>query len=208
MYFEGNSWKGSALKQGSFTRCTFMNVDLSGASWTNCRFVECGIDGLTLNEESHLDGTVFDPACVVMGVLIRTAEDDSRMRSYVPDQCRAQLERVGAAFETETTPGPSLTPIPDEVRKTLDAFFRIFSRNTGASENVVRMKLGPRFTNFSRKLLPLLLRRNVVRKADYVGRGQQERFELCFPIETILRAEDSSSVAPRNLKAFWEDIRQ
>jgi len=208
MYFEGDSWKDSVLRDSSFDRCTFMNIDLSGASWADCRLVECNIDGLILDDKSRLTGTQFDPACVVMGVLMRAADDDSRMKNYIPEQCQAQLARIGAIFLDEAIPGPSLTPIPEEMRRMLEAFFRIFTRNTGANENVLRMRLGARFANFSKKLSPLLLRHNVVRKADYVGKGQQERLELCFPIETILRAEDPSSVAPRNLKEFWKDLRQ
>jgi hypothetical protein len=208
MYFEGDSWKGSVLKQSSFSRCTFMNVDLSGAIWTHCRFAECNVDGLILDDKSRLDGTVFNLGCMVMGVLMRAADDDSRMKNYVPEQCQSQLERVGAIFEAEATQGPSLKPIAEETRKMIDSFFRIFSRNTGANENVLKMKLGARFTTFWKNLLPLLLRHGVVRKANYVGSGQQERLELCFPIETVLRAEDPLSVAPRNLKEFWEDLRE
>ena len=208
MYFEGDSWRESVLKNSSFTRCTFMNVDLSGVSWTNCKFSDCNIDGLILDDKSRLDRTIFSAACIVMGVLTRTTDDDSRMKNYVPEQCQLMLERAGAKIEEESTPVLTLAPIPEETRRMIDTFFRIFSRNTGANENVLKMKLGTRFTNFRRNLLPIMIKSGVVRKVDYDGSGQQERFELCFPIETILRAENSSAAVPRNLKEFWEVLRQ
>ena len=208
MYFEGDSWSESVLTSALFKRCTFVNVDLSGASWTACRFVECNVDGLILDSRSCLRGTTFDSSCLVTGVLKKASDDDMRMKSYVPDECRSQLEREGAVFEVEEVPAPALKPIPAQVRKMLDAFFRIFSRNSGANENVLRLRMGARFTDFRRNLLPTMLRHGVVRKVDYDGSGQQERFELCFPIESILRAEDPLSIAPRNLKDFWGSLRE
>jgi hypothetical protein len=207
MYFDGDSWNESMLAHAIFTKCTFVNVDLSGASWTNCRFVGCNVDGLILDSKSCLQGTSFDSSCLVTGVLKRTSDDDTRMKSYVPDECRALLEREGAIFEIDEPNAQILKPIPEQDRKMLDTFFRIFSRNTGANENVLRLKLGARFTNFRKNLLPLMLRHNVVREVAYDGSGQQQRFELCFPIESILRAEDPLAIAPRNLKEFWESIR-
>jgi len=208
MYFEGDSWTESILAHALFTKCTFVNVDLSGASWTDCRLVGCNVDGLILDGKSCLRGTTFDPSCLVTGVLKRTPDDDMRMKSYVPDECRAQLEREGAIFEDDEVVAPVSKPIPEQERKMLDAFFRIFGRNTGANENMLKLKLGARFTNFRKNLLPLMLRHGVVRKVDYDGSGQQERFELCFPIESILRAEDPSAIAPRNLKEFWTSMRE
>jgi uncharacterized protein YjbI with pentapeptide repeats len=208
MYFEGDSWKESVLKGSSFRRCTLTNVDLSGAIWENCKFAECNIDGLVIDDKSRLTGTVFDASCIVMGVLVRSSDDDTRMKNYVPKQCQLMLERVGAKFEVETAPGLTSKPVPDETRRILNSFFRIFSRNTGANENVLRMRLGARYATFRKNLLPAMTRYGIVREVEYDGSGQQERFELCFPIEVILRAEDHAAAAPRNLKEFWESLRQ
>lgn len=209
MYFEGEELKGLDLRASRFRRCTFNGVDISDASLVNCEIVECQIDSLTCNPTTILTGTTFDSATQIAGVLELGEEGDMGMRSYVPADCQRILTRHGASF-----PGgvqhEQLKPVPKDKRQVLDTFLRIFSRNSGATENVMKIKLGSRIGLFRSKVLPALLTHRVIVLTEYSGRGQpQERYELNYPVEIILRAEDPRAPSiPNELRVFWEELRK
>ena len=208
MHFEGDSWKGSTLKLANFAKCTFINVDLTDCSWSDCSFVDCRIDGLTCSSSTQLKNCVFRGSSYVQGILFKRDGETSELRSYIPEECAAILERLGAHFEVEAAHKRNLKPVPEDHQKALDAFFRIFSRNSGATEEVMKMKLGTRYSTFTNIVLPLLRQYDVVQPTEYRGRGQQSRYELNFPLETILMAEDPDAPVPSNLRDFWMELRE
>ena len=117
----------------------------------------------------------------------------------------------GAVFErpAEVQLALDLHPIPNEVRSILTRFLRIFARNSGATGNVIKMKLGAQENLFRIKALdPSMRKHGVIRRTDYRGSGAQERYELAFPVDTILAGENPSGTAPAGLKAFWSDLRR
>ena len=211
MYFEGEEWSESQLQGARFDRCTFTVVDLSGAAWTDCVLAQCRVDGITLDHRTVLKGTHFDTSSAVVGILRSSETSDPRMRNYVPDECREILRQHGAivdALESEAS-RQKLAPVPKEKRQAFDSFLRIFARNSGATEGVMKTKLGAKYSQFHSKVLPLLLNRGVIRSTEYVGGGtSQERYELNHPVETILKAEDPDApLVPESLKDFWNDLR-
>lgn len=170
-------------------------------------------DGLICNKKTVLNGSTFDAGSQVAGLLERgeeaaEGEMDVGMRSYIPADCQRILMRHGAIFPTETAPKPAKA-VPKEKRQALDTSLRIFSRNSGATENVMKMKLGARYGIFRAKVLPVLVTHKVIINTEYRGAGQpQERYELNYPVETILRAEDpSASLVPNELRGFWDELR-
>jgi hypothetical protein len=207
MYFEGPVWCGSKLTNGRFSGCTFLNVDLSGAEWKDCRLSGCSIDGMIIDKDTSLNGVNFALDCFVAGVLTRLEDGEERLKSYVPEDCRDQLRLAGAVFEGPAIPPRVHEPVAPDRRHALDAFLRIFSRSSGANEGVVKTKLGARYSTLRGQVLPLAVKHGVVREAKFSGGGTQERWELNYPIETIVRAEDPQANAPSNLRAFWEDLR-
>ena len=208
MYFEGDHWKESQIARINFSRCTFMNVDFSGAAWVDCSFENCRIDGLTCDKDTLLRDCRFDENCQVLGILRRSG-DGFGMRNYVPDECNAILEQLGAKFPAASEIASRTVPtIPDESRHALEAFLRIFSRNSGATENVIKMKLGQRHHLFRTRILPKLLQYDVIRETEYSGKREQERFELNYPVDMVLKGEDPDAMVPNNLTAFWNDLRQ
>jgi hypothetical protein len=208
MYFEGDVWTGSSLSSAEFQKCTFINVNLADSHWSNCHLNDCRIDGLTCSAGTSFSGCVFTGTSYVLGVLISEGDEPAGLRNYVPEACMALVERKGGRFEIQATHPTLLVPVAPEKRRALDVFLRIFSRNSGATEDLVRMKLGTRYAAFRASALPVLLRRNVIRRTDYRGRGDQERYELNHPIEDILRAEDPDAPVPQNLRDFWNELRQ
>ena len=206
MYFETNAWNGSELQFAAFKKCNFININLASAKWSNCKLVDCSVDGITVADTTSLTNCLFSGTSV-LGVLFRHADEDEEFRTYVPERCRDALTRLGAKFEEVPTQRRLIAPIPVEKRKSLDSFFRIFSRNSGATDDVMRIKLGKRYSLFISHILPDLLDHNVVIPTSYRGRGQQDRYELNFPLDAILRAEDPDASVPQNLRDFWEKLR-
>lgn len=208
MYFEGDEWKGSGVGRAEFHKCTFINVNLCGSAFRDCKFIECQIDGLAVDGKTTLESSTFDELSHVVGVFSFQEGTASPLRNYVPEQCRSILEGLGARFdEPQRALFKALKPVPEEKRDALEAFFRIFSRNSGATEQVMKLKLGTRLPLFERAVQPLLLRHQVIRQTEYRGRGRQDRFELNYPLDVILKAEDPDSPTPRALKDFWEELR-
>jgi len=209
MYFEADVLRGAHIDGATFNRCTFMNVDVGGSKLTRCSFLDCRIDGLTFDSETQLTGSVFDSQSQVLGVLRRSDGSDG-MRNYVPDQCQEMLERVGASFQATSAtsiPQPAKT-VPKDWHHALESFLRIFARNSGATEGVIKMKLGPRHHVFRTKVLPPLLKHDLIRRTEYVGQGEQERYELNFPVDIILMGEDPNASVPRPVSDFWAHLRQ
>jgi hypothetical protein len=207
MFFDGNCWKCAELSECVFQHCMFLNADLSGTKYSHCRFEECQIDGLIIDDETLLEGSSFDTGSQVVGVLKRPRDGEASLKNYVPNECRHILEQVGARFDTPVEVQKKVPPVRPQLRGVLDAFLRIFAKNTGVNEDVARTKLGSRYGTFDHEILPCLRKFDVVRLALYSGGGQQERWELNYPIESILKAEDPRSNAPSNLRAFWEKLR-
>ena len=207
MYFEGDEWKGSRVRAATFERCTFIDVDLDDCVWDDCHFISCQVEGLTYNNTTKLDGSSFDENCHVSGILSHDGSPTS-LRSYVPHRCQAILESLGVHFpQDEQTQSVQLRPIRNDLRACLEAFLRIFSRTTGATENTIDRKLGTRFPLFRKSMMPTLIGYGLVRKTDYRGRGHQDRFELAYPVEQILKAENPEAAVPSILIRFWDKLR-
>jgi Pentapeptide repeats (9 copies) len=207
MYFEGDAFQGTRLEGCQFRGCMFNEVVLTGVDWTACRFRECQVLGLTING-TRLTSCEFDEGCSVVGVL-ETLEANGDFRIYVPEVCERLLTQRGATF-TKPEEAPSRQeprPVPGARRAALTSFLRIFQRNTGAVESVIQLKLGQRMHVFETEILPLLLHHGIVKRTVYRGRGEQDRYELNFPLEVILSAEDPDSTAPAQVKAFWQELR-
>lgn len=208
IYFEGDHWLGGSLLKARFSRCVFNGVDLRGCDWRECLFEKCDLQSLTIDEVTRLDGCRFDGATRVTG-LLESHEGEDSMPRFVPDVCEELLEKRGAIFEraSETQLSLDLRPVRPDIRAALNRFLRIFNRNTGTTGNTIKLKLGPQTHLFNKVLLPVLLEHSVVRSTEYHGSGAQKRYELAFPIDTILAAEDPSGPAPAELKSFWEALR-
>jgi hypothetical protein len=209
MYFEGDSWTGSRLSNAQFARCVFNGVDLSDCEWRNCRFRQCDFQSLTINERTRLDGSTFDETSRVIG-LLKAQDAEASMRVFVPETCEDLLSQCGAHFERPASAQLKLDlhPVPAELRGALTRFLRIFARSSGATENVIKLKLGSQVHVFRTVVLPSLIEHGVIRRTDYRGSGAQERYELGFPVDVILAAENPSGTAPAQLKEFWDVLRR
>ena len=206
MYFEGGVWANSSLHRSTFRRCVFVEVDIRGVNWGECEFGECDIQGITLDENTKLERCKFSNDCRVVGAVRK--QGGGALRTYVPELCQEILKQHGAEFTVEEPQQLSLpgATAPEEIRAALEAFLRIFFRNSGAIESVIKMRLGVREGLFNRAVLPKLLEHNIARETDYRGRGSQKRYELLYSVDKILAAENPRSPEAENLRAFWASI--
>lgn len=208
MYFEGEHWRSVELESAEFRKCTFTGIDLAGTIWRKCKLIDCQFDGLEYDDGTRLEGTTFNLGCLVLGVLKSQGAVGGSLRSYVPEECREILKRLGADFEKPILAEVRIMrPVPEKIRDALEAFFRIYSRNSGATDNLIRRKLGAREPLFKGTILPKLFKHGVIRKGTFKGRGDQHWFELNYPLDMILKAEDPDAPVAANLKQFWEQLR-
>ena len=132
------------------------------------------------------------------------------MRLFVPEVCEAMLVECGATFDHPAEVQLGTRPQSDTERSSQRRypFPEDITRNSGVTDNVIKLKLGAHENLFRRLVLPSLLKHGVIRRTDYRGSGAQERYELAFPVDTILAGENPSGTAPAGLKAFWSDLRR
>jgi hypothetical protein len=208
MYFEGEIFKAGRLEDSIFNKCVFNDIVLTDSYWAGCNFRDCQILGVAVRN-THLQDCAFDERCSVVGVL-QGDGTDGEFRTYVPETCEQILAACGAKFPKSETlfDKKPLSPVPEPRRRALEKFLRIFERNTGAVQTVIQLKLGQRLHVFEKEVLPSLIKYGAIRETTYRGRGGQNRYELYFPVETILQAEDPNSSAPAQLIAFWQELRK
>ena len=207
LYFEGDEWKGSKLNKATFDNCAFLEIVLNDCAWVDCHFIGCQIEGLTYNDTTRFDNSVFDDGCHVLGIL-RDENNITSFRTYIPRECQDIIESLGAHFPSKQLPRSiQVGPVRNDLRSCLEAFLRIFSRNTGATQNLIDMKLGTRAPLFQNSVLPVLIEYGLVRKTEYRGRGHQNRYELAYPVDQILKAENREATVSSNLVGFWDKLR-
>jgi hypothetical protein len=207
MYFEGDDWRGTTIFNGKFKDCVFNGVDFSDNKWKGIRFYNCQFQSLIINEFTEFRECIFDEHSRVIG-LLRPNESNDPTRIFIPELCERILSDRGALFEKSGSTQLSLEArhVPEEIRSALNAFLRIFTRSSGANEDLIKTKLGPRLSLFKSSILPSLLHYGIIRKAIYRGGGSQDRYELNYPVELILSAEDRESSAPPELNDFWKSM--
>ena len=109
----------------------------------------------------------------------------------VPGDWRGHYETFLAGFKLTNSHQQVLPLIgrePDEELWLVERVMRIFLRANQVNEDVIRMKLGVRASQFFDDVLPKLLRAGMFEVIPYLGSGNQRRFKMRVQVQKLHHA--------------------
>jgi len=185
MVFPTDVLKGRRVHGVHFARCYFQPTSLADSVLENCTFEACRFERLELTKSTEVQNTRL-VGCEVT-TLIRVEQDD-----YLFDPAAIESALHSHGFLISGIQQPSVTHEPDEETRVLERALRVFLRANHINESVFRQRLGVKASTFFSTVLPALERAEVVQEIPYLGKGQQRRFRLAAPMQSIQEALEQS----------------
>jgi len=176
--FPADSLRGRRLESIRFKDCYFQATSID--AWVSkCTFEKCRFERLELNGSKVTSALIN---CEV-GSLYRRDRDD---QLYDPSAIAQGLREAGfdVKIEADQVSVPRVTRIDPEI-DLVERVLRIFLRASHANENVIRQRLGIKSSAFFDKVLPQLLKKEILEETSYQGSGQQRRFRLNVPMRDM-----------------------
>ena len=176
---------GAACTFITFERCYFHRTDLRATKMSRCIFRNCEFSGIGLDGDPHIEDTTMEDCRIEWARLSETT-------FYDPERVEGILKQFGfsltASTEPPTASNAGLTAMNrsvDPEMQIIQRVVRLFSRTTGVSESLIRLKLGNRGKVFCDDMLPDLLKSGVLREAKWQGSGHDRRFALGGSLEDV-----------------------
>lgn len=185
-----------ALRDRDLANLTFEKCYFSPTSLENTRIASSSFSECTFSELRLYDSTKFESVAVSKCRIDALRLVDRDLETWEPDVIRFHLEQSNVKFadaeaavklqkETLQSSSPELND--------LEKLIRYFMRSTHISESVVRMKLGPRGTNFIDNVAPELIAHGVLVEIGNRGSDHQQRFKLGASLDIINTAMANAS---------------
>jgi|688.fasta_scaffold95856_2 hypothetical protein len=176
---------GVACERVTFARCYFHRTDMRATSLRQCKFQDCEFSGIGLDGDPEVADTTIEN-CRIEWVRL----GDTTF--YDPERINPILARFGFSIASQEMPVIKPATDPTIINRAVDTemqvvhrLVRLFSRTTGASESLLRLKLGNRGNIFCEEMLPELLKAGLLREVAWHGGGQDRRFALASSLEDI-----------------------
>jgi hypothetical protein len=173
MSFPEDSLRGRALSRLTIGDSHFQPSSLAGTRLANCLFRNCRFERLEIYADTQVASVLEE--CSIATV----ARPDRDEQIFDPVQIRAALSTAGF---TLTNARHEALPLdgrePDEELWLVERVMRIFLRANQVNEDVIRMKLGVKASQFFDDVLPNLLRAGMLEVIPYLGSGNQRRFKM------------------------------
>jgi hypothetical protein len=186
MYFSEGIFAGRSLRNVSFVKCLFQPTALGMRSLADISFTECEFERIELQKGASLKGCTFT-TCKIDSVLWTHSDE----HIFDPSGIVAGLVAAGAVVvEEESQQSSLLAPVSNDPRFDLfERFLKSFLRRTHIDEELIRLRLGKGGSPmFFAEVLPGLLSSGILERAQWKGRGVQERYRLSVPLSEIQRA--------------------
>ncbi len=201
MAFPLDALKGRDIRYAVFQDCYFLRSDMAGSVLRECSFERCDFGQLDLTGVAAIEHTrMHDCQC---HSVVRSADESA---VFKPEAIAAVLQQLG--FEVSFTaprvvaPVPGLV-IPEEQLAITERMCRTFLRSTGVNEYTLKQRLGDQSSVFFGDVLPVLQEHGVVVEVPYLGKGKQHRYELGVSLGAVL---DSIERADGKFEQFLEHI--
>lgn len=173
MSFPEDSLRGRTLSRLTVGDSYFQSSSLQGTKLSGCVFRDCRFERLEIHEDTQISSVLEE--CSIATVV--RAERDEQI--FDPVQIRAALSKAGFKL---TNSRQEALPLdgrePDEELWLVERVMRIFLRANQVNEDVIRMKLGVKASQFFDDVLPNLLRVGMFEVIPYLGSGNQRRFKM------------------------------
>lgn len=175
--FPINSFSTVKLQNIIFHACHFQNTSLQNSEIKNCTFVGCGFDRIEINNITTFANVILRD-CDISTVYDLNKDkgfyDINSIKLFLGNK-GVIMENSNIAFEEAA----AKTILEDEDLELTEKALRRFIRsNSPINDNIFRIRLGNKADYFFKKIVPELLKRNILLELDYVGQGQKRRFKL------------------------------
>ena len=186
MSFPLDALKGRAIRYAEFQDCYFLRSEMAGSVLRECSFERCDFGQLDLTGVVTIEYTrMHDCQC---HSVVRSADESA---VFKPEAIVAVLQQFG--FEISFTVPRVEAPVPDlaiqeEQLAITERMCRTFLRSTGVNENTLKQRLGDQSSVFFGDVLPVLQEHGVVVEVPYLGKGKQHRYELGVSLGAMLQS--------------------
>jgi uncharacterized protein YjbI with pentapeptide repeats len=182
MVFGVDSMRDCKLSGVLFSKCYFSHSSYEVTEIASCDFVECTFGQLRLFTSTNICRNTFT-SCTIDSIRF----DETSLEIWEPNAIKAYLNKHNSFLNggevEETVDVESLSM--DERLVSVEKLFRYFMRSTHISESVIKIKLGDRGQTFIDYTLPDLISTQVVEEIENRGAGQQRRFKLGRPLQSL-----------------------
>lgn len=176
------------LANVTLKECVVECCDLSLMAGANVRFVDCELSRACYIGSSSLTGLSFDGHSVPR-ILVRSADGE---KADVGDVAviLTLLKRSGATIDRNENTVLAEEFDDDEKSAVFFKVVGLFDSRTYLTENVLKNRLGSRFSLFESEICPLMIKSGVLLEQDYHGRRGQRMFRLIARGDRLSRARD------------------
>lgn len=182
MVFGVDSIRDCKLENVIFINCYFSHSSYEFTEIISCQFENCTFGQLRIYMSTKLHNNSF-VSCAIDSIRI----EDSALEIWEPNAIQLFLEKQNSSFKNgepaEAVDVESLSM--DERLVSVEKLLRYFMRSTHISESVIKIKLGDRGQTFIDYTLPDLVSTKVVEEIENRGSGQQRRFKLGRPLQSL-----------------------
>lgn len=198
----GMRMKGQELRDMYFLADTIGAHELSGIKFDSCIFDSISILRDPVTDVSFRSSTILELICqsgaldnsgsfddASLPEVIRTGTDEDATSIYSPEAIRKFLKEVGFNLHIEEDIQVKVHEVDMDDRVVdVERIVRAFRKATQVNENLFAVKLGARWSDFSRNCLDDLIHREILVNVQYKGHGQQRRFKLGVGFDDVERA--------------------
>jgi hypothetical protein len=179
------------LENIKFTKCYFQETSLASSCLSKCVFENCSFERLDIyRNKSKITNVIFENTQVTC-----IYDLEAEFSIYAPEQIKSYLITFGITYSEQPLSQNELIFTYDENIQLFEKVLRKFMRSTQLNENIIKLKLGPKYDHFLKEILPDLLKNGIFKEVDYVGSGTQRRFKLAVKfneIDSVLKSCDGN----------------
>lgn len=200
LMFPEESLRSVSLEDVEFKSCHFKPTSLTGSDLKRISFNNCQFERIELNSETMVKDCCVDDSEISSLVIV-----DDEQSIFDPMSIRIHLQKIGftcAEGESVVSSDVDIQNTKDRETELATHALRAFMRSTHINENLMRLKLGTRGSEFIDNVLPKLLQKNIVTEVQYKGSGEQRRFKLNIPMRNI----DNAIRKAKTLDEFVEEL--
>jgi len=182
LMFPSDSLRSNRFNNMTFRDCHFKSTSLAGSELNNIKFERCRFDRLELPDVLSIHGCLLD-RCEVDNLFVSSQD----LNLFDPGSINYHLNRIGFALIDSEHEGSMTEELQGMDQKTelAEHALRAFMRSTHINENVFKLKMGRRGSEFFQNVLPVLLEEGILKEVQYKGSGGQRRFKLNVPMRNL-----------------------
>lgn len=185
--FPINSLYSIKIEKITFNECHFQSTSLNSSYFSNCKFINCQFDRLEINSYTTFENVEFID-CDITSIF------DTHKEKGVYDNYSIYLllKNHNATLITSKENNALTDECPvvedEDLELTEKALRRFIRQNTPINDGIFKLRLGNSADYFFKKILPDLLKHNILIELEYIGQGRQRRFKLGVTFERIENA--------------------